>query len=172
MSIHFSLGCSWLSPSGYDTDQLGHVNCINRFFDILEPTRYSDTRWSIYINGYLWMYLINYLYTDLVNNSFSLLLGYHEYYGKYTKYVFDHFVRKGVGLFFLALMNCFIITAIIHYIQVCILSTSYRKISRSINSIKGWSIRLTNCFWFRNFIGRGYVSKTIIDWWKFSELST
>ena len=127
MSIYFSLGCSRLSPSGYDTDQLGHVNCINRFFDILEPTRYSDILWSIYINGYF-----DYLYTDLVNNSFSLLLGYHEYYGKYTKYVFDHFVRKGVGLFFLALMNCFIITAIIHYIQVCILSTSYRIIATFI----------------------------------------
>ena len=83
----------------------------------------------IHFDQFTLMAIINHLYTDLVNNSFSLLLGYHEYYGKYTKYVFDHFVRKGVGLFFLALMNCFIITAIIHYIQVCILSTSYRIIA-------------------------------------------
>ena len=60
----------------------------------------------------------------LKRNDF-LSIGYHEYYSESTRDVIDVFIRKGIGLFVIALFTSFLITGAINYLQVSYLMSYF-----------------------------------------------
>ena len=105
-------------------------------------------------------------------HKYWIVSGYHENYGIATRALLEEIVRKGIGIFILALLNSFLISAVIHYLQVCrIIFKHSQKLKNKYKMIHHYLWCYLNIF-FRSFIGPGCVSKMMKTWFWFFVAST
>ena len=93
-----------------------------------------------------------------------LSLGHHNY-GLETRTLLVELVRKGIGLFILALLTSFLISAGVHYLQVCLrILISLLEIS-DLSSCRPWLIVFQFIFDCISEVSLDLVVRT--RWWKF-----
>ena len=117
---------------------------------------------QVYLNiFYNLVGLITIFSTKYDFHKYWIVSGYHENYGIATRALLEEIVRKGIGIFILALLNSFLISAVIHYLQVCRIIFKH---SQKLKNTK-WSIIIYDVIWI-SFLEVSLDLVVWARWWK------